>query len=125
VPDTVGRTRWECIPNDALLSFAEVKRLVVYPMLIAQFIGIVHEIKPEFLGPPIRNGFGSGGHIPPTLIALGTFSGNSKAIVEAFVRRKFQIHVAENYDMRLAQARKDQTRSPLFDTETDRGTLEP
>ncbi|MCK4820624.1 hypothetical protein KA005_32970, partial [bacterium] len=35
--------------NDQLITFGEAKKLTAYPMLLAQFIGIVHEIKPEFL----------------------------------------------------------------------------
>jgi len=41
--------RW--VSNNDLITFAEAKNLKAYPMLLAQFFGIVHEIKPKFLCP--------------------------------------------------------------------------
>jgi hypothetical protein len=35
--------------NGDLITFGEVKKLVAYPMLMAQFLGIVHELQPHFL----------------------------------------------------------------------------
>jgi hypothetical protein len=70
VPENVSKKeKWVCVPNNSLLSFAEAKRLVVYPMLLAQFVGIVHEIRPQFLASPVPTGFGRHFHLPPTLIA--------------------------------------------------------
>jgi hypothetical protein len=106
--------KWSCLANEELVSFAEVKRLRVYPMLLAQFLGIVHEIKPQFLAPPPIEGFGSGQHLPPTLIVLGHFSGNSSAIVKAYPDRGIQVHVAEAFDMRVAAHRAGNSHSPLF-----------
>jgi len=106
--------KWLCLDNKDLRSFAEVKRLVVYPMLLAQFVGIVHEIKPRFLRPPARRKYGRHGHIPPTLIVLGHFSGNSAEIVRAYPERGFQINIAENFDVRVAWSRNEETRSPLY-----------
>ncbi len=35
VPQAVEpEAKWECVPNESLISFAEVKRLLVYPMLL-------------------------------------------------------------------------------------------
>ena len=114
VPDQKGKETWVCLPNSELLSFAEVKKLVVYPMLLAQFLGIVHEIRPEFLSPPTPREFGPGRHLPPTLISLGHFSGNSRHIVDSFVRRGFGFLITPNFDMHLSWCRKDSTRSPFF-----------
>ena len=115
VPEKVDRkVKWVCAPNDSLLSLVEAKRLNVYPMLLAQFVGIVHEIKPRFLSAPTPTGFSPDLQLPPTLIALGHFSGNSKAIVDAFRGRSITICIAENFDMRLAAHRKGTTRSPLY-----------
>lgn len=36
IPEKRPKGKWECIANRDLLSFAEVKKLVVYPMLLAQ-----------------------------------------------------------------------------------------
>ncbi len=119
VPEKVAaRGKWVCVPNASLFSFAEVKRLIVYPMLLAQFIGIVHEIRPEFLSNPIPAGFGRYLQLPPTLIALGHFSGNSKVIVESYRSRSVTVCIAEDFDVRLALHRRGSTRSPLYWNET-------
>lgn len=115
VPEkTSNKEKWICVPNESLLSFAEVKRLTVYPMLLAQFVGIVHEIRPEFLSAPVPTGFGRSLHLPPTLIALGHFSGNSKAIVDAYRGRSVSVCIAEDFDVRLALHRRGSARSPLY-----------
>lgn len=125
VPAKVSvKEKWICVPNEALLSFAEVKRLVVYPMLLAQFVGIVHEIRPEFLAAPVPAGFGRNLHMPPTLIALGHFSGNSKLIVEAYRGRSVTICIAEDFDIRLALQRRGSTRSPLYWDEAAPSTVD-
>jgi len=121
VPYTKTKTKWECVRNEDLRSFAEVKKLVVYPMLLAQFLGIVHEIRPNFLDEPPPLGFGIGAHLPPTLISLGHFSGNSRIIVKGFLRRGFSFLVSANFDMRLAWSRQDSSRSPFYGTLEDDG----
>jgi hypothetical protein len=103
-PDTIPlrqpRLPWKRLDNADLITFMESKKLVVYPMLLAQFIGIVHELLPRHLG------YTSCGHdpceaLPPGLISLGYFSGNSKGIVSAYPGRGISISVAENYDLRI------------------------
>ena len=115
VPDKVsGKKKWLCVPNKSLLSLVEAKRLVVYPMLLAQFLGIVHEIKPRFLRKPTPKGFGRELQLPPTLIALGQFSGNSKVIVDTYASRSISLCIAENFDVRLALHRRGSARSPFY-----------
>jgi hypothetical protein len=115
IPEKADRKiKWQCAPNESLLSFAETKRLTVYPMLLAQFIGIVHEIKPGFLNSPTPEGFGQTSQLPPTLIALGHLSGTSKNIVEAYKARSIAVCIAENFDIRLAAHRKGTTKSPFY-----------
>ena len=115
VPNKIERPRtWRCVENDSLLSFAEVKRLSIYPMLLAQFVGIVHEIKPRFLRRKKPSGFSATEHLPPTLVVLGRYSGNSREIVEGFDRRRLLIHVADNFDIRLAEHRRDEMVSPIY-----------
>lgn len=109
VPSTSPATPWICASNEDLLSFAETKKLVVYPMLLAQFVGIVHEIMPGSL-----NIMGPYAHLPPTLITLGHFSGNSKSIVDNYSNRAFRILIAESYDVRLARVRAGTIASPFF-----------
>lgn len=110
VPSEKGSVAWICLDNAHLITFAEVKKLVVYPMLLAQFIGIVHEIKPSFLRG--RKGLDSA-HLSPILIALGHFSGNSSSIVDAYKRRNIHVTIAENYDVRLARVRGGSSKSPF------------
>jgi hypothetical protein len=38
------------VDQSDLITIGEAKKLVAYPMLLAQFLGIVHEIKPQFIG---------------------------------------------------------------------------
>jgi hypothetical protein len=126
VPNRVARpTRWECLENERLRSFAEAKRLVIYPMLLAQFVGIVHEIKPGFLTAPGPPGFDSRNHLSPTLVALGHYSANAQSIVRSYVTRGINVCVAESFDLRLAAHRSGHARSPLYwDTGRDTTTHE-
>lgn len=101
---------WICLNNEHLITFAEVKKLVVYPMLLAQFIGIVHEIKPGFLKDRMSV---AKEHLSPVLIALGHFSGNASSIVEAYKGRGIHVTIAENYDVRLARVRGGSAKSPF------------
>ena len=115
VPETAGRAdKWACVENSSLVTFAEVKRLVVYPMLLAQFVGIVHEIKPVCLKSPPPSYIGRFEHLPPALLALGHFSGNSSAIVQGFKARGFTVCIAEGLDIRIAAHRKGTSKSPLY-----------
>jgi hypothetical protein len=113
MPRRKAKTKWNALSNASLVTFCEVKKLVVYPMLLAQFVGIVHEIKPRFLQ-GLRTAFGRRKHLPPTLITLGYLSGNSDTILESFRHRRFQLKVVPNFDIRLADVRKDQSKSPFY-----------
>jgi len=114
VPRKKPQLKWTCLPNNRLISFVEVKRLVIYPMLLAQFIGEVHEIAPQFLGCRKVYRCDRYRHLPATLIALGHFSANSSEIKESFHKRGYQVHIAENFDVRVSLARVRSTRSPLY-----------
>jgi hypothetical protein len=122
IPETARRSdKWACVENSSLVTFAEVKRLVVYPMLLAQFVGIVHEIKPACLKPPSPKHLGRFEHLPPALLALGHFSGNSLAIVQGFKARGFTVCIAEGLDLRIAAHRKGTSKSPLYwDSDSER-----
>lgn len=114
IPQAKGATKWDCLPNPDLISFGEAKKLVVYPMLLAQFVGIVHEIKPLYLNFPSSP---PGPHPPPTLIALGNFSANAHVIVSAYAGRNISVNIAQNYDVRLARVRRNPGTSPLSGNE--------
>lgn len=115
IPESKPAEKWECLPNADLVTFGEAKKLVVYPMLLAQFIGIVHEIKPGYLNYLSTS---PTDHPPPTLIALGSFSGNSRAIVNAYPARNIRLNIAQNYDVRLARVRGSTApKSPFYGDE--------
>lgn len=112
-----GGTKWRAVRNSELITFAEVKKLVVYPMLLAQFIGIVHEILPRFLGRRRPRHFLSNGHFEPALLALGNFSGNASEVVSSFRRRGFAIRVIPAFDVKLGRIRAGSTEGP-FDVDS-------
>jgi len=118
VPTKGAKKSWDCASNSDLVTFAEVKKLVIYPMLLAQFLGIVHKIKPQFIGGDIPGYFLEESHLFPTLASLGHFSGNSKKIVEAYQSRCICVIIAQNFDVRLANLRGGKISSP-FEDEND------
>lgn len=113
VPGARPRDKWSALPNEHLKSFLEVKKLVVYPMLLAQFVGIVHEIRPEFLSSPLPDGFGVAGIPPPTLAALGALSGNSDVILKGFLLRGFSFWICPTFDIKLSACADWPDRSPF------------
>ncbi len=91
--------------NADLVTFAEAKKLRVYPMLLAQFLGVVHEIRPEFLNRQnLAAAFFAGGHFAPALVSLGSYSGNSQRIVDAYPGRMILVNIEPNFDVRVAAA---------------------
>lgn len=112
-PSTAKTAAWMPLENRYLVTFGEAKYLAVYPMLLAQFIGIVHEIKPRFLR-RASSSFGEHGHPPPTLLVLGRYSGNSLSIVQSYLSRGIQVHIAPDFDQRLARYSVSGRTSPLY-----------
>ena len=55
VPRKKQQPKWERLDNGDLITFAEVKKLIVYPMLLAHFVGIIHEIMPNNLNSVSQN----------------------------------------------------------------------
>jgi hypothetical protein len=115
VPTKKGKKAAQPLENSDLISFAEAKKLVIYPMLLAQFVGIVHEITPKFLRRDKKYRLGND-HLHPALIALGSLTPNAQDIVKSFQRRKYNITVAELFDIRLSAAARGHTLSPFIGT---------
>lgn len=113
VPTKKSKKGLETLKNSELISFAEAKKLVIYPMLLAQFVGIVHEIKPKFLRMNKNYCLGDD-HLHPALIALGNLTPNATDILRSFNRRKYKIVVAENFDIRLSATVRANDRSPFI-----------
>src|SRR6266568_5644823 len=80
---------WAGISNESLITFAEVKKLTIYPMLLAQFVGIVHEIKPGFLKGIRIDDFEEMGHFDPTLVTTGPWARSCERIYSCYEDRKF------------------------------------
>ncbi len=87
------------VENKNLITFAEAKKLRAYPMLLAQFFGIVHEVKPEFVrigDRDISQDFWQRQHPPPTLMTSDDLSEGTKRVLRSFAERNLQIRVVED-----------------------------
>jgi hypothetical protein len=87
------------VENEDVITFGEAKKLTAYPMLIAQFLGIVHEIKPEFLkvvGSDISETFWDEKHPPPTLMTANHLTFGTKQVLRSFAERRIEIRVVED-----------------------------
>lgn len=105
--------KWEMLPNADLVTFIEAKALVIYPMLIAQFIGIVHELKPGFLVGKRPKGFLAAKHFDPALVSLGYLHGTCRNIVSGFKARKLHIRIVDEFDRTITRINFGSTHSPL------------
>lgn len=92
------------VANDNLVSFVEAKKLVIYPMLLAQFVGIVHEIKPKYLGGRAAVGRA---HFYPALVSVGYLRGTSEDIVKGYKRRGYLVNVVPTFDERVVSMAHD------------------
>lgn len=75
------------IPKEHLVSFCEAKNLTPFPELMVNFIGTVHELKPDCVsGDEDR---GASDHIAPSLMMSGTFGKPTRRIQESFEKRYY------------------------------------
>lgn len=108
-----ARRKWTAASNDRVVTFLEAKALVIYPMLIAQFIGIVHELKPAFLlGRRPRN-FVADGHFDPALVSLGYLHGTCGNIVAGLRSRRCRIGVVAQFDAAISNLARGNLESPF------------
>lgn len=108
VPSTLQEQKtWKAVSNNRLITFLEVKKLVVYPMLLAQFVGIVHEIKCVFLNSRLPNNFKKNNHLYPSLITVGYLSGTSSKIIEGFKKRNYKIKIIPDFDKTISSLSRD------------------
>jgi hypothetical protein len=113
VPPTGRQQAVEALDNDDLITFIEAKALVIYPMLIAQFIGIVHELKPGFLVGAIPDDFDEMLHFEPSLVSLGYLHGTCWNIVKGFEQRQIHIRIVPQFDRALSRLGRGGDHSPL------------
>ena len=119
VPRSKPRNVWRGVKNQYVITFAEAKYLVVYPMLLAQFVGIVKEIKPMFLSGCRPERFREDGHFDPALIAVGHLHGTARSIVGAYRARGYFIRIVPAMESKLSglSEEDDSARSALAQEE--------
>lgn len=89
------RTLHYCANRD-LKSFAEVKDLIAYSMLIAQFLGVVFELKPRCLRKTwfSKNLLRFKNHMFPSLMISGSSHIGANAVIHSLSRRNYTVVVA-------------------------------
>jgi hypothetical protein len=114
--DSVPRSAtkdWKGIDNEALITFVEAKKLVIYPMLLAHFVGIAHELTPRFLKKRRPPDGSPDPHFFPTLLATGYFTDNARAIVESYPARRYWLNVVPDMDVRISAIAAGRLPQPL------------
>ena len=89
--------------NSRLRTFIESKALTVYPMLLAQFVGIVLEVKPTFVQGRRPRYHIIQDHFDPAMVALGSFSANADRIVQCYPDRGYRINIVTRFDAAAAR----------------------
>lgn len=75
------------IPNEHIVTFCEAKHLTPFPELMVNFIGTVHELKPDCLDNHGKHPVSE--HIAPSLMMSGTFGKPTKRIQHSFKKRYY------------------------------------
>lgn len=84
------------IPNNDLISFGEAKHMPAFAELVANFIGLVHELRPEFLTLGQRPYFGpdeESAHLAPFLYVSGHIQRTAQGVIHTIRVRGFNIDV--------------------------------
>ena len=76
-------------------------------MLVAQFIGIVHELMPQLLGHPHPTELRQDDHHFPALVTIGYMTERTRGICEAFPARSYCICVVPNFGSRFIAKRME------------------
>lgn len=84
--------------NEDLVTFIEAKYIPIYPMLVAQFVGIVHEITPWAIGNSPPEGFRESSHFDPTLVSKGKPSANVERLLSKMPKRNFSIRIIPSFE---------------------------
>ncbi len=83
----------DSLPNNHLISFGEVKHMSAFAELVASFIGLVHELKPDRLKRIRTKTWAKDGHLAPFLYVSGLMLNTAKGIHETIQNRKFDIDI--------------------------------
>lgn len=82
----------DAVPNNMLVSFGEAKHMSAYAELVANFIGLVHELQPKRLK-CVRRGDWPQDHVAPFLYVSGHLYSTAKGIYATIKRRKYDVDV--------------------------------
>ncbi len=91
--DIDGFSSDSSISNDLLIAFGEVKHMSAYAELIASFIGLVHELKPEKLKRIRVRKWIRSDTISSFLYVSGILYRTAEGLVETIERRKYDIDI--------------------------------
>ena len=90
------------IPTDCLVTFCEAKQLTPFPELMVNFIGTVHELKPDCVDNEVAHPDSK--HIAPSLMMSGSFGKPTRRIQHSFENRyyvNFIDNLFEDFSVRL------------------------
>jgi hypothetical protein len=79
-------------PNDLLVTFGEAKHMSAFAELIANFIGMVHEVQPERLALQCREKRPED-HLAPFLYVSGTLHGTAEGLYKTIQSRGLDLDV--------------------------------
>jgi hypothetical protein len=91
--DLDGFSSDTAIDNELLIAFGEVKHMSAYAELIASFIGLVHELKPEKLKRIRVKNWQRSDKISSFLYVSGILYRTAEGLVETIEKRKYDIDV--------------------------------
>lgn len=86
-------TTSSALPNEQLIAFGEVKHMSAFAELVASFIGLAHELKPECLKPIRKRNWKRTDKISCFLYVSGMLYNTAKGIVETIEKRKYDIDI--------------------------------
>ena len=75
------------IPKENLVTFCEAKHLTPFPELMVNFIGTVHELKPDCVDDSEEHHVSE--HLAPSLMMSGTFGRSTRRIQKSFENRYY------------------------------------
>jgi hypothetical protein len=81
------------LQNDLLIAFGEVKHMSAYAELIASFIGLVHELKPEKLKRIRMKKWKRSENISCFLYVSGILYKTAEGLVETIEKRKYDVDI--------------------------------
>jgi hypothetical protein len=85
------------ISKDDLVTFCEAKHFSPFPELMINFVGTVHELKPECLDDEVEHPVSA--HLAPTLMMSGTFGKPTGKIKESLEKRYYVNYFDNLFDV--------------------------